>query len=208
MHLRRVTAVAFLALLAGCTSPVSAAPVDPTDMGAAWSQWDGPYAAMGFGYGFVAIDEDGWGPPIPITGVDNEGRVLWVMVAVQQIGGEHRDDITFASGLEGWRPIVTAFLQDRYLTSNSSEPLRVDAVKALRLSDTDADAALDELRAACAIAQPPKDKDPNGQVVDAGTAQLMCEGKHAWTDPNVGDAGWDRVEDQMDRIRVWAEAQS
>jgi hypothetical protein len=198
----RLALVAAALVLAGCLAPQ---PVHPGGDAGAWSTWGGPFVAHGSGYGYIAVDEQGFGPALPFTAVDAEGRVLWVLAAYS-VRAPAGSDVQLPPALQGWHPIVAPLLADGVLFGMPGHSLvRVEQVKTATLPPADWEVARAVLEHGLATAREPRDADPNSQAVDGGTEVLVAGGRAVTLDPanDDGGGGWAEVREQMGLLRQW-----
>jgi hypothetical protein len=198
-----------LVLSSGClgaTQAPQAATTHPGPSAGTWTEWGGAMAAQGFGYGYIGIDSEGYGPALPFTAVDDGGKVLWVRAA-HDASAPAGVNVTFNPGLEAWRPTVAPLLQDGVLfRSPGHVRVRVTEVVTATLAEADWATARAAIEHGLATARPPQDKDPNSQAVDGGTIVLWVHGQNVTLDPfnDDGGGGWAEVDAQMTALREWA----
>jgi hypothetical protein len=197
-------AIAIL-LLAGCAGPVAPGPVGPGPGQGAWTAWDGAYVAHGHRYGFVGVDEEGYGPAVPFTAVDAGGRVLWFRAAYDPSApaGVH---LSFAPGLEAWRPVVEPLLADgALLDSRGHVRVRVMELRADTLGADDWERVKAVLDHGLDTAREPRDRDPGMAAFDGGTEGIVSGTRSVALDRanDDGGGGWERVREQMARLGQW-----
>lgn len=200
-----VPASILLLLLAGCMGP--SAPATPTGDGAPWSAWSGPFLEDGRTYGFIPVDDEGYGPEgLRYVALDREGHVLGVEYRYRM-----RDDgpggLVFGDAAqESWRPVVEPLFRDGAIYGDKENPSRVkvDAVNAATLAAPDRDRVLEALDAALARAREPQ---PVG-IADCGFVVLRTAQRTATLNCGQGDPGWEEAHRQMDLLWEWVTAPS
>jgi hypothetical protein len=190
-------------LLAGCLGVPQ--PVDPGPSMGEWSTWAGPLAAHGIGYGYIGIDDEGFGPALPFVAVDPDGKVLWFK-ASHSLQAPAGSEVRFAAGLEPWRPVIAPLLADGVLFGRPGHALaQVTEVRTGTLPAADWAAARATLEHGLATAREPRDADPNSQAVDGGTEILVAGERSVVLDSynDDGGGGWAEVRGQMLALREW-----
>lgn len=192
-----------LVLLAGCVT--TAQPTAPQDPGTPWSQvWDGPFAALGYGYGYVGVDEDGYGPPMPLVVVDHAGHVLSFTMAYR-LDGNDTPALELDTASEAYRVPVTETLAHGVVYGQAPNAFRVTGAKGMTLSDRDWHAVRHALRDGVAASHDPREHK-DAYVADGGTRLLFVDGHRATLDDNHDDGGgWADVEHQLELLQSWAD---
>lgn len=202
MRGRVATALVAALLLAGCSSAGLPEAVQPRLPATPWTSWTGPIASLSGGCGFC-MGPAAQAPEYVWVGTDEAGRVLRF-----EWGSTEAAGVSFAEGLDGWRPIVEPLLApgDEY-GQTGQWGAHVYALQNDWLAPGDWSDIGPVFAAARKHLQPLG--EPVYDCVDCGAPVLKANGLRVQLSNNAPDgSGWPVLSQQLSYLGVWAAADS
>jgi hypothetical protein len=198
-----LASAALLALVvAGCAGP--AGPAAPQEEGSDPGPWAGLYAGRLWGYGFIGVDPDGFGPWLPAVALDLDGNVLVFEVAYSQERAGGPPTIELDAGSVPWREAIAETLAPGAIyPSDGPTRFRVRDAESQQLSVEDRGRVRQAIEEGLADARAPQRNE--GVIVADGGSRSVGAGGHRVTldDNHDRGAGWGEVEEQLVRLADW-----